>query len=80
VANTKRKQTLGRNFVIIGPKGGVTVVSGKSGKTTELSKSQAAGVLELIRARQQLGNDITQLLDKLGVIVGPKGTVHIPDE
>ena len=84
MADTKRGGQRGkderRNYLIVGPKGGVTVVSGKTGETTTLSQSQADRVLELVRARQQLGADITKLLEKLGVIVNPKGTIHLEED
>jgi len=76
----KRRKGIGRNYLIVRPKGGITVVSGKTGEITTLSKAQADRVLDLVRARQQLGNDITNLLKKLGVIVAPAGTVNIEEE
>lgn len=83
MANKKRKGRRGKddrlNYVIVGPKGAVTVVSGKTGKTTTLSKSKADKVLDLVRARQQLGTDITSLLQELGVVVNPKGTIHLEE-
>ena len=79
----KRKQRQGKgdlpNYLIVGPKGGVTVVSGKTGKTTTLSKGKAERVLDLVRARQQLGTDISKLLAASGVIVNPKGTIHLEE-
>ena len=75
---TKRR-TKGRrpSYVIIGKGGQVLVVSGVTGQISELDKGQSSDVLELVRARQQIGKKLGALLNRKGFVLADEVVIDL---
>ena len=84
MAKTKRSKRRGKsdkpNYVIVGKSGEVVLYSGATGEVYTLNKAQAADVLRLIRKRQKLGQELTELLRREGFVVSTMGAVHLVGE
>ena len=78
----KGKATQGRNYVVRSKDGKLLIASGKSGKVTELDKRHFAGIEDLIRERQALGEKLTKLLKEQGYDVAPAfpTIIHVPGD
>jgi hypothetical protein len=75
---TKRRTGKGQaNYVIVGKRGQIHVVSGSTGKITTLDKARADRVLALVRARQQIGRELASLLNRQGFVVADQVVIDI---
>jgi hypothetical protein len=61
-----RKRARGTNYLIVGRDGTLLLASGSTGKIRALDPNETKQVLPLLRQRQQLGRQLTQLLEKAG--------------
>lgn len=61
-----RKRVRGTNYLIVGRDGTLLLASGSTGKIRALDPDETKQVLPLLRQRQQLGRQLTELLEKSG--------------
>ncbi|HWZ74424.1 MAG TPA: hypothetical protein VN326_23475 [Casimicrobiaceae bacterium] len=61
-----RKRARGTNYLIVGRDGTLLLASGSTGKIRALDPNETKQVLPLLRQRQQLGRQLTELLEKAG--------------
>jgi hypothetical protein len=86
MAKTKRtrrrsKSKSGKpNYIIVGKGREVVLVSGATDEVYTLNKTQSANVLKLIRERQKLGRELTELLRREGFVLSPLGAVHLQED
>lgn len=62
----KHSRARGTNYLIVGRDGTLLLTSGSTGKIRALDPDETKQVLPLLRRRQQLGRQLTELLEKAG--------------
>jgi hypothetical protein len=78
---TRRRGKSGKpNYIIVGKGREVVLVSGATDEVYTLNKAQSANVLKLIRERQKLGRELTELLRREGFVLSPLGAVHLQED
>ena len=78
---TRRRSKSGKpNYIIVGKGREVVLVSGATDEVYTLNKAQSANVLKLIRERQKLGRELTELLRREGFVLSPMGAVHLQED
>ena len=78
---TRRRGKSGKpNYIIAGKGREVVLVSGATDEVYTLNKAQSANVLKLIRERQKLGRELTELLRREGFVLSPLGAVHLQED
>jgi hypothetical protein len=62
----KQSHARGTNYLIVGRDGTLLLTSGSTGKIRALDPDETKQVLPLLRQRQRLGRQLTEVLEKAG--------------